>query len=426
MDANSASNRKELTVDLWRVSMLIRQKWLPILLAAVLCAVAALAGSYHFGHTQYESAVMFYVDNGSDASVISSSDISASKSLAAHCIALLESEDTMRTVYGNAGTDGTNVVIAGETVNDTAIFRVTVTAPDARLAYQTATAVAEVLPEYAGSVLAGAAVVVVDMPDAQITAVMPDHLRFTAAGFLLGLFLSLGAVALWAVFDSTIRSEADITECCGCQVLATLPHTDAVGNQMPNVVAEGLRFLRAGLDTGSRGRIIGVCGASAGESGSTVAVNLAYLLAQPNRRVLFIECDLRNPWAAEKLPADKTPGLSNYLNGDVTMDQAIQRHVFLGKHLHVITGGPVPDEPGDAFCSDLFAEALDELRLEYDAVILDIPPVEYYSDGLTVSKLADDMLLVVHRNACTQKALSDTFRHLEGTGAQLLGAVMIR
>lgn len=423
---NNRNNSKELVVDLGRVCGLVRQKWLMILLSALFCAAAAFAWSYYTGSSRYESTAMFYVDNGSDSAGISSSDISASKSLAEHCLTLLKSEDVLRSVYDNAGVDGANVTISAQILGDTAVFQVTVTAPDPWTAYQAANAVAAVLPEQAGTVFRGATVTVVDVPDAQIKVLPPDHLRITAAGFLLGSLLGLTAAVLWAVFDRTVRSESEITECCGCPVLAGVPHTDEVGNQMPAETAEAMRFLRARLDDGSRSRVIGVCDVAVDGSAAVVTANLAYLLAQPNRRVLLMECDLRDPVLGDLIPVERAPGLTNYLSGELTLEQVIQRHAFLNKHLHVITAGPVPDEPGDAFCSELFGEALDELRLEYDAVLLDLPSVGKFCDALTVSRLTDGILLTVRRNECSRDALSNAVQELEKADVKILGIIMLQ
>ena len=447
-------------------SLLCRKAWL-IGLTAAICAVLTFLVSYYIITPKYESATMFYVNNNSGISVgditasISSSDITAGRSLVESYIIILESRETLVDVIGYAGVDMTvdelREMISAEAVNNTEIFRVTVTHPDPEVAERIATAVGEILPNRIDNIIDGTSAKIVEHAIIALEPSSPSYAGNTLLGLLVGLVLCISVIILNELFDVVIRSEEDVQMCCPHPVLSAVPdmtvqskggyyyregsrrkaktqagpkETILVGGGISFAASEAYKLLRTKLQFSFVDdhdcHIIGVSSAMAGEGKSLSSVNLAYSLAQLDKRVLLIDCDMRRPSLSAKLPIKKLPGLSNYLTRQVGMDEIIQTYGNSDEEIafNVISAGRNPPNPIELLNSGRMRQALDQLRGSYDYIILDLPPVGEVSDALVVSKLVDGILLVVRQNYCNRNLLSTAVKQFSFVETRILGVVM--
>lgn len=82
--------------------------------------------------------------------------------------------------------------------------------------------------------------------------------------------------------------------------------------------------------------------------------------------------------------------------GQKTLDEVIQTtHI---PNLHVLTSGPIPPNPSELILGESMKEMIDELKIKYDYVILDTPPVGLVSDALELSQFCDVTLYVIRQN----------------------------
>lgn len=188
----------ELEIDLRQVFGIVARKGNLIALAAVLCAAMTLLGTVLFVPARYGSSIMFYVCNTASSDGITSSDITASKNLVDSCIVILKTRSVLEEAARLAGVDRDYEELAdmveAEAVDDTEIFRVTVTGTDPEGAYLIADAVAAVLPRQMMELVAGVSVRVVDGPVQPASPCGPDLMKNTVVGFLLGTALCTLAV----------------------------------------------------------------------------------------------------------------------------------------------------------------------------------------------------------------------------------------
>lgn len=458
-------NRTEevVEIDTKRVfSALWHKSWI-VVLTAVVCAVLTFLGTLYFVTPMYQSTAMFYVNNGSfsvgDSSIsIDSGDLVASKSLVESYIVILNTRQTAEDVIDYAGVDRTYTelqnMISAAAVNSTEIFKVVVTSEDPAEARAIAYAITQILPKRISGIIDGTSAKVVDSPRKPTSPSSPSYIGNTAVGFLLGLLLSAVVIVLREVFDVTIRSEEDVEQSCDHPILAAVPDMLAqtkggyygkyatrqpasgskepavVGNQISFAAAEAYKLLRTKLEFSftdeSDCHVIGVSSALAGEGKSLSSVNLACSLAQLDKRVLLIDCDLRRPSLSMKLPIRKVPGLSNYLTRQVSMQEIIQKYTAEGGEcsFDVISSGRNPPNPIELLSSGRMEKALAELRKSYDHIILDLPPVGEVSDALVAAKMADGILLVVRQNYCNRNALSSAIEQFRFVEARVLGVVL--
>ncbi|MDD3229563.1 MAG: CpsD/CapB family tyrosine-protein kinase [Oscillospiraceae bacterium] len=200
-----------------------------------------------------------------------------------------------------------------------------------------------------------------------------------------------------------------------------------IGKNLNFESAEAYKLLRTNLTLSmsdeSKCKVIGITSALRGEGKSSTAINLAYTMAEANKRVLLIEADMRIPLLAKTLRINESPGLSNVLAGVNQLNESVRSSMLL-ESLSVLPAGEIPPNPSELLSSARMEQLMKVLSDAFDYIIVDLPPVNAVSDSLAVSKLLNGMVMVVRQNYCDQHSLSDAMRQLEFLNVKLLGFVM--
>jgi capsular exopolysaccharide synthesis family protein len=161
---------------------------------------------------------------------------------------------------------------------------------------------------------------------------------------------------------------------------------------------------------------------SVGDEGkSVVSVNLALSLARrPNERTLLIEADLRRPSATKLLTSQTLPGISEWSEGKLQLQDAFYQVNDLP--LWFLSAGHSIEEPLPLLESDHFAKMLDEIASSFDWVLLDATPMLPMADSTSLSRLCDGVLVVVRENYTRRKILTKALDSIEKN--KLLGMVL--
>lgn len=215
------NDNEYIKIDLSKVlGGLIRRAWI-IILCMILCGAALFSYATYLVTPMYESSVLMYVNN-SDFSVgvtsfsISSSDISAAKSLVETYLVILKTRMTLDDVIEQGQLDYSyeklSKMISAESVNDTEIFSVTVKTDDPYEAERIANTIAVVLPEKINAVVDGSSVRIVDYAVVPSEKVSPSIPKYTILGMMLGALVSCLIIAIIEITDNQIRSEDYLLE----------------------------------------------------------------------------------------------------------------------------------------------------------------------------------------------------------------------
>ena len=134
---------------------------------------------------------------------------------------------------------------------------------------------------------------------------------------------------------------------------------------------------------------------------------------------------MRSPTLAGKLPIRKTPGLSDFLSGQIQADDLLQLCGIQNdeKAFHAISAGSIPPNPIELLSSRRMSKMIDLLRQRYDYIIFDLPPVGEVGDALAAAKLTDGMLIVVRQNYCDRIALNSAIHQFAFVNTKILGIV---
>lgn len=170
------------------------------------------------------------------------------------------------------------------------------------------------------------------------------------------------------------------------------------------------------------GKVILVTSALQGEGKSLTALNLAISLAQTDRSVLIIDCDLRRPKLNRLMNISAPEGISNVLMNPSYLDLALVHDEQYG--IDVITSGDIPPNPSELLASVRAQKLLKQLRKAYDYIILDTPPVAVVTDAVVLAPYCDGVLFVVRANRTDRQAVMYAMEQLEYAKAKVLGFVL--
>lgn len=200
-----------------------------------------------------------------------------------------------------------------------------------------------------------------------------------------------------------------------------------IGPELNFAAAEAYKLLRTNLafalPESDKCRVVGVTSADSGEGKSTTALNLAYMLAETDKKVLLLDADMRLPTVAQRLELKSAPGLSNVLAG-LSKDDKVLQNSGIQPNLKIVASGDIPPNPSELLGSEKMQMALNVFSQHFDYILIDLPPVNEVADALVVSQMTDGILMVVCQNKATRGSVEEAMRQLKYADAKILGFVM--
>jgi len=161
-----------------------------------------------------------------------------------------------------------------------------------------------------------------------------------------------------------------------------------------------------------------------GEGKSTTISNLAIAYAQEGKNVLLIDADLRKPSLHRIFSSLNNPGLSTVLAGNSEVMDSIQETGY--ERLSLLPSGPVLANPSELIDSQTMCELLEQLKLQYDVILIDTPSVLEVSDTVLISALCDGVIMVAAAGKVKKDHLKKAREQLDHVNARMLGIVMNR
>ncbi len=161
------------------------------------------------------------------------------------------------------------------------------------------------------------------------------------------------------------------------------------------------------------------------EGKTVTSTNIAFALAQQvDTKVLVIDCDLRAPNVHNVFHLEPTPGLTNYLTKECSVDEILLDTDL--PNLKVICYGAIPPNPSELLASEAMSSFIRKLEKDFDYIIFDTPPIGIVSDAIPLVKASDGVVIVAKHNQTTYPELSKTIEILKRTDGKILGVVINR
>ena len=161
-------------------------------------------------------------------------------------------------------------------------------------------------------------------------------------------------------------------------------------------LSEAIRSIRSGIqmaDVDDPPKVLQVTSTVPGEGKSTIALTIAASAAQTGAKVLIIDCDLRHPSTSKFFGLDKSPGLVDYLTGQVELRDIVTYQERT--NCWVLPAGARTQNPPDLLGSERLKTLVAQLREKFDFVLIDTPPMGPVVDPIIASAFVDRVLFVV-------------------------------
>lgn len=249
---------------------------------------------------------------------------------------------------------------------------------------------------------------------------------------LLSLFVGLGSGVGLAYFieylDTSIKTADDVERWIDLPVLGLIPQKvrPLVEEGPDSDHAEGYRVLRTNMaftDAGGPSKgAFAVLSGGAGEGKSTTAFNLAYVCAQQGEKVLLVDADLRRPVQHTILGVSNRFGLTNVLLRDVPVEETIKTTSV--PNLHFLPSGRLPRTSLGVLDPKRIGELVHSLKLKYDVIIFDTPPLVGISDSSVIAKEVDGVILVVQYRKYPRDMIIRSKQMLDTLGVKQVGVVL--
>jgi tyrosine-protein kinase Etk/Wzc len=251
--------------------------------------------------------------------------------------------------------------------------------------------------------------------------IKPVPMMIYGIALAVGLIISILYVAIKEKFNNKIMFSKDIETFAKVPIIGEVsqsPEVDdfVISEGKRTAVAEQIRAIRSNLsyfginDKGNN--VLMITSSIPGEGKSFISTNLAVSLTLTGKRVVLMELDLRKPKVSSIFGLKKEKGISNYLVGSTSLDDIIQATSF--KNLFLISSGPIPPNPTELLLLPAFEKMIDDLKREFDIVIIDTPPIGLVSDAQILAQHANASIFVVRHNH-TPKSYLQLLRSLYET-----------
>ena len=249
----------------------------------------------------------------------------------------------------------------------------------------------------------------IDIPHAGNNPVSPKTSLIYLVFAIIGLAVPFSTIKISDLFNDKIMRRKDIIDATGATILGEISFTDhdepLAVNNTGSVFAEQIRSLRTNLPYITSGKIpqsILFTSSISGEGKSFIALNLGASLAMMNKKTVILDFDLRKPMLNTLLKIENKKGISNYLMGQVKLDEIILP-VAEQPNLSVISSGPIQQRPVELMVNGRLKDLFVTLREKFDYIIVDAPPISIVTDAQILEEHADATLYVL-RHEFTPKS----------------------
>lgn len=267
-------------------------------------------------------------------------------------------------------------------------------------------------------------------------SIKPGFVRSLLIGLGVGLILSGGLLFLLDRFNDRVATVVELCEHFTEPIYGQVPQeTSDADGRLPlltpqdtrHVYAESFRNIRSSLrfvggDAKKKNRVILVTSPTPGDGKSTTTANLALTLSfATDEKVLLIDGDLRRGGLHRLFGLEGEPGLAEVLGGQSEWRKVIQKTPY--KNLFFISSGEPAGHPGELFFNAYCETLLQELKMEFETVVIDTAPVLAVDDTPSLAPKADGTLIIYRAGRTSCRLMRNSLEALYSRNAKILGII---
>lgn len=436
------SDQELLTYDPIVLVLDVLRHWLLILVVSAMVSVCAyIISDISYTPVYQSKATLVVTTRGSTGTVYN--NLTAASELASVFTEVLNSSLMKKTIMEELNLAEFSGSITASAVGSTNLLNLQVQAQDPRTAFLVIQALIDHHEVITYDVMGDVIVEVLQhptVPSGPANTFSPTSLMkrvmLLAAAALAALLLFISFVR------DSVRSRKEAEKKLNCWCLGEIHHetksktfADWLKRRNKSILITrpeaGFRYvstmgkLRRRVEQHMRGsRVLMVTSVLENEGKSTVAANLALAMSKKYSKVLLIDSDFRKPACRKILDLGKPKAcVQDVIFENASLSDAVIQDRL--SRLHVLCAKKVPAQTaGDLINSEGMEKLIEQARLKYDFVIIDLPPMSVASDSECMMEYADASLLVVRQNEATASALNRAIDVLSSGNAKLLGCVL--
>jgi len=255
----------------------------------------------------------------------------------------------------------------------------------------------------------------IDNPEGSKGPVSPRRLIIYFIAFILGLGIPAGVIFLKRLFFPVFKDQEELQRLTNVPVIGEISADTSkegspvvVGQNVSTAIAELFRLLRNNIGftkNGADKKVILLTSSISGEGKTFIATNLALTYALTGKKVVVVGMDIRRPMLAHQFGLTNQQGVTTFLSGQVNDISSILHQSKESPNLYVLPAGPVPPNPNELLLSDNMIRLMDQLRHDFDYVILDTAPIGVISDSFLIIPYSDIQLYIARAGYSTKTCL---------------------
>lgn len=239
--------------------------------------------------------------------------------------------------------------------------------------------------------------------------IFPTPSQTYMIAFVLGLALPVGMIFLWGLLQFKIQTRGDVEKITNLPIVGDIPLTPetsegaiVVRENRNELMEEVFRSVRTNLQymLQEGQKVILFTSTTSGEGKSFNAGNLACSFAFMGKKVVIVGLDIRKPGLNKVFHlSHKEAGISQYLSDPEHTDLlSLCQASMVSPNLYILPGGTIPPNPTELVARQALDDAIQQLKVHFDYVILDTAPIGMVTDTQLIARVADLSVYVCRSN----------------------------
>lgn len=422
-----------------RMLLLMKRHILKVLCIVVAFVILALSYSLITYSPSYKSSVTFTItplvlsDAESGISVYKFNSVTSFSDQMNKTFQHIAQSETLRdTITYDLGREMKGRIIA-EPITGSNIFKVTAISPSAKDANDIMKSFVKSYPSIAEHIIGDTRIQIIHssgLPKKPYN--VPNYFLYAVIGILIGICVNLVIFYIIATYAQTIKDKTDVSTKLNSHYICTIPHVYLKRNSNENVslikmspklpdFSEAVRVLKKRVSSLLREneKIIAITGTTLGEGSTTVSYNLAHAMANGNQKTLLVDMDMVIRTLQNVLLKDpkKCIGITDVIAKNAELEKVICN---ISENFDVLFAGSSNCNYNNAGFKRIF----EELRENYDIIIVDMPPTGVLPSVSLVTDLCDNIIFTVKSDDTGINRIKRALQYILYSKARLIGFVI--
>ena len=427
------------------------KKWLLLIL---LFTLIGLGSAIFYGYSSpiiYESTTTLYVEPQVNSSIVDYEGILTNSKMIKTYKQIIKSRKIVNKVIDNLKLDITYDKLIDmmtiSAVSDTEMLSINIKSEYYQQATIIANELANVFIDQMEIDMGIENIVVIDPAIDNLTPVEPNMIKLSLLGLLAGIMFGCAFAFILETMDNKVKNHDDVKKYLKIKTIGMIPNYNVVNDQKKkintiskntnikildepnNIASESIRMLRTNLNFMDL-KVINAVSTVPSEGKTEVLTNLALSFALLEKRVILVDCDLRKPKVHKNFGLCRGIGVSDIVisKNKLNYKEAIQTYTDKKSNISidVLAAGSKVSNPSELINSKSFSNLIQNLKEEYDLVLIDCPPISSMTDGMLVSYLSDGTIYVIESERTDYQVIKSCLEELKSNKAFILGAVLTK